>query len=389
MINNQKKYTIGIDATNLRSGGGVTHLIELLFSADPKKHCFDKIIVWGGKGCLDLIEDRSWLVKKNPSALDKSLLQRVIWQSRKLSKAARNEGCDVLFVPGGSYSGNFRPVITMSQNLLPFEMPELLRFGWSFLTLKFLLLRWTQSRSFIRANGTIFLTEYACSVVSKVTGNLIGHSCIIPHGLSPRFNKIPKIQREVSEYNVSLPYRVLYISSVDQYKHQWHVVDAISLLREKGLPIALDLIGPAYKPALNRLNDRINSVDIERNWVRYLGTISFDELHHQYARADVGVFASSCENMPNILLEMMASGLPIACSDRGPMPEILLGGGVYFNPEQPKDIADALLKLIKSVLLRTELANESHSQSQKYSWQRCADETFAFIDEVIVKYKGQ
>ena len=137
------------------------------------------------------------------------------------------------------------------------------------------------------------------------------------------------------------------------------------------------------------LNDKIKSVDINQNWVRYHGAIAFDELHHRYAEADLGVFASSCENLPNILLETMASGLPIACSNRGPMPEILGDCGVYFNPEAPTDITKALLKLIKSAPLRTDLAHESYSQAQKYSWRRCADETFMFIDEVIMKYKGK
>jgi len=44
----------------------------------------------------------------------------------------------------------------------------------------------------------------------------------------------------------------------------------------------------------------------------------------------------------NILVEAMASGLPIACSNRGPMPEVLGDAGVYFDPEDPHDIARAL-----------------------------------------------
>jgi glycosyltransferase involved in cell wall biosynthesis len=298
------------------------------------------------------------------------------------------EGCDVLFVPGGSYAGNFQPVVTMSQNLLPFEMPELRRYGWRFFTIKLLLLRLTQSRTFKKAEGVIFLTEYAREVVMKVTGKLRGKTSIVPHGLNPRFIKLPKIQRDITEYNDAHPYRVLYVSIIDQYKHQWHVVDAIVALRKKGLPIVLDLVGPANPRALKRLNTTIDCVDAERHWVHYHGAIAFDELHHQYAQADLGLFASSCENMPNILLETMASGLPIACSNKGPMPEILGQAGVYFDPEQPDDIAHVLLELIKSSQLRTELSKLSYASAQQYSWQRCADETFRFLNAVAQEYKG-
>jgi len=372
----------------LRGGGGVTHLVELLRFTCMLNDGFDRIVIWGGSSTLTALEDRSWLIKRNPSALDKSLLHRMLWQRFYLSQASRDEGCNVLFVPGGSYAGNFQPAVTMSQNLLPFEISELRRYGWSFFTLKLLLLRLVQSRTFKKAEGIIFLTEYAREVVTKVTGKLHGKTSIVPHGLNSRFNSMPKIQRNIVEYNDAHPYKVLYVSIIDQYKHQWHVVEAIAILRKKGLPIELDLVGPAYPPALRRLNTTIAFVDAERHWVHYHGAIAFDELHHQYAQADLGLFASSCENMPNILLETMASGLPIACSNRGPMPEILGRAGVYFDPEQPDDIARVLLELIESPQLRTKLSKLSYASAQQYSWQRCADETFGFLNAVAQEYKG-
>jgi hypothetical protein len=225
-------------------------------------------VVWGRTDTLNRLEDRSWLVKCTPTALGKGLLQRTLWQIYRLSQAARDEGCDVLFVPGGSYSGNFHPVVTMSQNLLPFEKPELRRYGWTLFTLKLLLLRLTQSRSFHNADGVIFLTEYARDAVLKVTGKLRGQTRIIAHGLNPRFNKAPKMQRAIADYDEAQPYRVLYVSMIDQYKHQWHVVEAVAALRQQGLPIVLDLVGPAYPPALQRLNETIARVDADRHWVQ-------------------------------------------------------------------------------------------------------------------------
>ena len=370
---------VGIDAANLRGGGGVTHLVELLRAAQPELHGIDRIVVWGGKTTLTALEDQPWLTKRGSPSLDKGLLQRTLWQRYRLSQAARDEGCGVLFVPGGSYSGNFHPVVTMSQNLLPFEMIELRRFGWTLFTLKLLLLRLTQSRSFQKADGVIFLTEYARNVVSKVTGKLRGQTCIVPHGINPRFNRAPKLQRTIADYDDTHPYRVLYVSIINQYKHQWHVVEAVAALRKQGLPIVLDLVGPAYPLALQRLNATIERVDAERHWVHYHGAIAFDALHHHYAQADLGLFASSCENMPNILLETMASGLPIACSSIGSMPEILENAGVYFDPESPEEIANALITIIKDHALRTKIARESFNLAKHYTWERCAKETFSFL----------
>ncbi len=83
--------------------------------------------------------------------------------------------------------------------------------------------------------------------------------------------------------------------------------------------------------------------------------------------------------MPNILLEGMAAGLPIACSDRGPMPEVLGDAGVYFNPEDPASIAKAIRHLIESPELREQKAQAAFQRAQQYSWARCAEETFGFL----------
>ena len=56
-----KQLTIGVDATNIRIGGGVTHLIELLHAAQPAEHGIERIVVWGGTPTLAALEDRPWL----------------------------------------------------------------------------------------------------------------------------------------------------------------------------------------------------------------------------------------------------------------------------------------------------------------------------------------
>jgi glycosyltransferase involved in cell wall biosynthesis len=93
----------------------------------------------------------------------------------------------------------------------------------------------------------------------------------------------------------------------------------------------------------------------------------------------VFVFASSCENMPNILLEAMSAGLPIACSDRGPMPEILGEGGCYFDPESVDAATEAIERLVVSPETRARCAQIAFRRASAYSWERCADETMRFL----------
>jgi len=86
--------------------------------------------------------------------------------------------------------------------------------------------------------------------------------------------------------------------------------------------------------------------------------------------------------MPNILLEGMAAALPIACSNCGSMPEVLGDAGVYFDPEAPESIARALRTLMDSPELSERLARTAGERARRYSWTRCATETFDFLGRV-------
>jgi len=377
-----------IDATNIRAGGGVTHLVELLRAADPLAHGFSRVVVWSVKTTLARIEDRPWLVKHSEPTFEKGFFYRTFWQCFKLSKYVRLEECDVLFVPGGSYLGNFKVMVTFSQNLLPFEWRELRRYGWSFFSLKMLLLRWTQSHTFKRAAGVIFLTQYAQDAVMRVVKPIEGLSATIPHGIDGRFSCPPRKQLPLDCFSETNPFRMLYVSVVDQYKHQWHVVDAVAMLRERGFPVELTLVGPATPAALKRLENTLVCIDSSDQFINYTGPIPYSELHTHYNEADVFVFASSCETFGQILIEAMSAGLPIACSNRSAMPELLGDAGVYFDPEQPVQIANAIERLLKSSELRSQLANKSFELVEQYSWRRCANETFSFFAKVVGSNKS-
>ena len=148
---------IGIDASNIRSGGGLTHLVELIKNVKPEEHNIRHIIVWACKSTLDSIDDEPWIIKRNYEVLEKNFIIRAVWQWKNLKKLLIKEKCSILFVPGGSFVTNFRPIVTMNQNLLPFEYREIFRYGFSLSMVKFLLLRIAQKLSFKNSNGIIFL----------------------------------------------------------------------------------------------------------------------------------------------------------------------------------------------------------------------------------------
>jgi glycosyltransferase involved in cell wall biosynthesis len=377
---------VGIDASNVRAGGGVTHLTNVLANLTPEDFGIRRVIVWGNRPLLDRLPDVDWLEKIHDSWLDRAIPYRLWWQWFRLPALARRR-CDVLFSPGGNAPPGTAPLVTMSRNMLPFERRELARYGIRWMGLRLLLLRWGQTRTFERAQGVIFLTRYAHDAVRKIA-RVRGEVAIVPHGVEERFRKTPREQRKLAECSPERPLRLLYVSIVDFYKHQWMVAEAVAALRESGLPVAIDFVGPAYPPAQRRLNDVLMRLDPAADFLRYRGPVPFDEVHALSEQADIFVFASSCENMPNILLEAMAAGFPIACSRRGPMEEILADAGVYFDPEDVTSIAETLREFVEDAALRMRCAENAHARAQAYSWKRCADETFAFLRRVVGSTSG-
>jgi glycosyltransferase involved in cell wall biosynthesis len=376
---------VGIDASNLRGGGGITHLAALLRAADPDADGFEEIVVWGGKQTLaSLPANRPWLRLAHQPMLDGSLPRRAIWQRIHLSRAAREAGLDVLLVPGGSYRGSFRPFVAMCRNLLPFEPSERRRYGASITNLRLALLARIQGSTLVKADGTIFLTRYAKKTVLARIGPLHGRSAMIPHGVADELRLVPRPQLPITAYTEERPFRLLYVSIIDVYKSQPAVAEAIAELHRRGYPVMIDFVGPAYGPALRRFRETLLRVDPAGDFIHYRGPSAGDDLVRAYHRADAFIFASTCENMPNIVLEAMAAGLPIACSNRGPMPEIVGdGGAVFFDPEDQASIAASLMTLLDNPGLRTRLAARAFERAAGFGWTACARETFAFLRQVV------
>ena len=377
---------IGIDASNLRRGGGLTHLIEVLSAVNIHKHNVSKVIIWGGEKPLSQINNFPWLRKITPKELNRGLFYRLFWQKFRLSKSAKDNNCDLIFSPGGSVLCNFRPIVTMSQNMLPFNRYEAKRYGVSLESIRLLFLWQIQSKSFSSADGVIFLTNYAKKQVTKVVGKIKASTTVIPHGLNSRFCMVPKKQYDISEYSETKPFNIVYVSTVDLYKHQWNVIEAVAQLRNEGYPVTLNLVG-ATLFAKNLLEKSINKFDPNNQWVKYYDAVPYLEIHNFYKDANLGVFASSCENLPIILIETMASGLPIACSNRGPMPEVLGNAGEFFNPERPTEIYNSIKNLIDCAQLRSEKSQVSFNKAQEYNWDLCASETFSYLENVSINYR--
>src|SRR4051794_10210270 len=201
---------LGIEGSNLRQGGGVTHISQLLAAAEPRDAGIERVTVWGGRQLLDSLPERPWLTRVHDVALDDGAVRRAYWQQRSLASLA-GKSVDVLFAPGGTYLGRYRPFVTMFRNMLPFDAIERGRYGFSRMRLKLELLRRAQSATFGRADGLIFLTEHAGRPLLAEGINPAARTAVIPHGLDLKFFGPPRGQPAWDAFSPVRPFRWLYV----------------------------------------------------------------------------------------------------------------------------------------------------------------------------------
>jgi glycosyltransferase involved in cell wall biosynthesis len=369
---------VGIDASNIKDSGGLKHLIEFLTHVQPQQFGVSKIIVFGGEQ-LDQLPDNAWLEKRKEKLLStENFIKETFWKVLRAEKAFMSN-CDIIFAPGGTFFSKKIPYVSMSQNMLVFEKEEADRYGFSWIRLRLYILNKLQRISFNDAKGVIFISQYAQKYITLIPEISIAKTVLSYFGSSDTFKNPVKKQHELDFYNKQNPYKILYVSIVNIYKHQDKLVQAINILYERGYPIELILVGPSHKPSLNKLNKTLSKIVNHEKFIKYLGQIKYDQISSIYKQSDLFAFPSSCENMPNILIEAMSAGLPIASSNYGPMPEFLKDAGEYFDPLDIHSIANAIEKLILNPELRYQNALKAYNYAEQLSWEKCANETMEFI----------
>lgn len=377
-------FCVGVDASRSRSGGAVAHIRGLMMGADPRDHGITCVHLWAHDALLDAVADAPWLIKHDVPASRKSILRQMSWQRFVLPRLAQQMGVDVMFNTDAGSVYPCRPCVTLSQDMLSFEPGEMQRFPWpSRARIRLELLRVLQLHRLRQSSVPMFLTRHARNVIGQLT--MLNDPRVIPHGIDERFLNLSRGRRS---FPASGKITCLYVSNAAPYKHQWHVVDALARLRARtGYDLRLRLVGGGVGAAMKRLETAIAAHDPRGDFVERLAFVPNSQIIDELAAAQIFIFASSCENLPITLLEAMASGMPIASSDRGPMPEILGPDGFYFNPEDPESIAAVVECLIRDPFARERSAADARRRAETFTWSRCANESWRLLTSIAMQGK--
>jgi glycosyltransferase involved in cell wall biosynthesis len=119
--------------------------------------------------------------------------------------------------------------------------------------------------------------------------------------------------------------------------------------------------------------------------VVFTGPVDEGDLPALYSGAELFVFPSLYEGFGLPPLEAMACGIPVIASNRGALPEVMGEAAVMVNPEDVKDLAANIERLLVDEGRREALRQAGLAHARHFTWERCAQLTFATYESVIAK----
>jgi len=153
------------------------------------------------------------------------------------------------------------------------------------------------------------------------------------------------------------PFQIVCVASFEEVKGHTYLIDAIQLLRERGTDFVCHLVGDG--PLRREVEARVAQPGL-REQVRFHGGLTRVEVARLFSEADAAVLASvptrrgKREGIPVVLMEAMASGLPVVASAVSGIPELVEPGrtGLLVPPGDAAALADALQALEQDRELR-------------------------------------
>ena len=192
---------------------------------------------------------------------------------------------------------------------------------------------------------------------------------------------LAKVKRK---YNLPEKF-ILYVGDVNLHKNLKRLFEAIAKVDLPLVAVGEALTDDNLKETKQLLLE-IERLGISKK-VHRLGFVPEEDLVGVYNLATLLVEPSLYEGFGLPVLEAMACGLPVACSNTSSLPEVGGQAPVYFNPGHVDDLASAILKIVEwsqnDKSKYDELKFKGIEQAKKFSWEKTAKETIKVYQKVV------
>ncbi|HEY4450066.1 MAG TPA: glycosyltransferase family 1 protein [Solirubrobacteraceae bacterium] len=165
---------------------------------------------------------------------------------------------------------------------------------------------------------------------------------------------------------------LLSLSAQRPHKNLARLIGALGEIAPERRPL---LVIPGYRTWHEReLHELVARAGVSDD-VRFPGWISAAEAEGLWAIADAFVFPSLYEGFGLPVLEAMARGVPVACSDASSLPEVAGDAALLFDPRSQSAIAEAVLRILEDEGLRERMRTLGRARAAQFTWELTARRT--------------
>lgn len=349
-----------INALHAKAGGGVSYLRNMLplLAADPRLDVH--LLIHGDQ--RRLFDPAPATVDVHEQNFRSSFLGRLLWEQAALPFRARAIGAEITFSPA-----NFCPLFAPGSVILLRNTVEAADTETRFaMRVYWKVLAWMTRASMARCRRAIAVSGYARDVLAARRGAKV---TVVHHGVQKIFTPAPG-RREPARF-------LLAVGTIYQQKNFHTLIRAFAKVRQTIPDVTLTIVGApppggeAHLDSLRRLATELGVADA----IAFTGEKPAADLVDLYRRCAVFVFPSTAETFGQPLVEAMACGAPVVCSNTSAMPEVVGDAARLFDPLD----ADAMAAEITAVLINPALAHvlseKSLVRAREFSWEETARRT--------------
>ncbi len=210
---------------------------------------------------------------------------------------------------------------------------------------------------------------------------------VIHEGVDAAFAPAPasEVARVRERYSPERPW-LLMVGTLEPRKNHAAALRALRRLRDEGFPHRLLVVGGRgwlFAPIM-ALVDQLGL----RDDVHFAGYVPGADLPALYTGADCVLLPSLYEGFGFPVLEAMACGAPVVCSNVSSLPEVAGGAALLVPPTDDEALAAAVRLLLTQPALRAQMVADGMANAARFSWPRCARETAALYLETAARKAG-
>ena len=184
------------------------------------------------------------------------------------------------------------------------------------------------------------------------------------------------------KYGIDSDY-LLFVGMIEPRKNIRLIIDSFNKIEDDNLKLVI--VGQKGWMT-EELFERIGADNLEKR-VIFTGFVPDEELSVFYKNARTFLYPSLYEGFGIPVLEAMSEGCPVITSNISSLPEVAGDAAILIDPENSKELSDAINKISNDSKYREELTEKGFDNAKKFSWEKTAKQTLSIFEEVGREHK--